>query len=298
MKYLFILFLLIASVKQKDNENKDLQDLIDDEYACNQAEYNIESCFPIKLTTKNAQCCLFEHTYYDGSKKSCEVFPTSIKEEKKNIDINKISATAKEVNGFRAYILSNPSSEEEIKKLIIEMASKMNYKCKDGEITFTYGNDTYTSSEVNILKSSNHCLRYFYSFILDEDYKSKVNENKTCFNADLMKSSKDEGIECGYLEFNFVTYDGNNDKYKTCYIYNENLLSNSRIDILTKSIFLDSARSIMMKEEKSYESYTVNFVNSKGKSYTYDPLSGKVVDNKTNMLNLSKYLGLLMIFLL
>ena len=299
MKNLLILLFLIVSAKLKDKENSpELQDLIDDDRLCDQAEYNTESCFPIKLTTKNAQCCLFEHSYYDGSKRSCSVFPSSIKDYSKKIDLKKISTSAKEVIGFRAYILSETSSEEEIEKLIQQMSNKLNYKCKDGELSIIYGYDTYTPSEVNILKSSNHCLRYFYSYALDEDYKSKVTDKDTCFKADLMQSSKDAGIECGYFEFKFKSVDGNDDIYKTCYIFNENILSNNNMDYLSLSIFTDLGLYISMKEKKRYDSYTINMVNSKGTSFIYDSSTQKVIYNKTNMLLLSKYLGLLLIFIL
>lgn len=178
------------------------------------------------------------------------------------------------------------------------MSNKLNYKCKDGELSIIYGYDIYTPSEVNILKSSNHCLRYFYSYALDEDYKSKVTDKDTCFKADLMQFSKDSGIECGYFEFKFKSVDGNDDIYKTCYIFNENILSNNNMDYLSLSIFTDLGLYISMKEKKRYDSYTINMVNSKGTSFIYDSSTQKVIYNKTNMLLLSKYLGLLLIFIL
>ena len=95
---------------------------------------------------------------------------------------------------------------------------KQIYKCKDCDFTFSYGYYDYTSQEKAILKSSKHCLRYFYSYVLDEDLVNNMPSKDKCFNANISESSKNNGIECGYYEFNIKFISGKSKIFKSCYL--------------------------------------------------------------------------------
>ena len=66
-----------------------------------------------------------------------------------------IKALYKEISGYVIYGYVNSVSQQYLK-------SKTEYQCKDGTATYLFAYDTYTNDEINLFKSGNHCMKYFY----------------------------------------------------------------------------------------------------------------------------------------
>lgn len=74
----FLLTILLLSVHLEEGEGdfefpEEIQRTIRDQTACSDAEYNEDSCFAVKLETKDAQCCLLKVTNSEGTSELCSM---------------------------------------------------------------------------------------------------------------------------------------------------------------------------------------------------------------------------------
>ena len=207
MKNLIILFLLFSTVYLDSEDYGDYDDYDDyydlpeelkkyqeDEETCLKAEYNEESCFKVTLQTKNSQCCLLEFITPKNVSRNCSLLGGSL-EGLNNEQVN--SPMLKELAGYQIYALE-----------MHDVIHMQKYKCKDGSVTISYGYDEYSDEEISILKSEKNCLNYFYGLYHDYFYKEKIITEDDCFQADMLQTSKDGGIECVYFEYQFKFLDG------------------------------------------------------------------------------------------
>ena len=149
--------------------------------------------------------------------------------------------------------------------------------CKDGNIEVKYGYEEYNSVDEEIIKSDKHCLRYFYSYSLDPyNFKEKYPSDNDCFNADLLQTSKDAGLKCGYSEFNLKYVSGKSEVYKTCYIYNPDIVNTKIFDDISTVGFDAYAQDIATREEETLLSYSINLSDDSGNKISYDSLTRQV----------------------
>ena len=294
MKYSSILFLLLSFSNLKINEDypypDDIKTLIEDQERCLEAEAIPLECYSITLKTKNAQCCIMEMTSYKSHNTDCSIVVGSIEDVKKNFT-PKTDAIFKELFGFLVYGIPTGQSEEE---LINEFRHSQNYECKDGDFKFLFGYENYTSEEKLLMKSDKHCLRYFYSYVIDPDFMEKMPSKKQCYNADLLESSKKIGIKCGFYEFKIKYVSGKSGEFKSCYVFDTDIIKNKKIDDESKANFSALAMQYAAIQGETMVSYVVTFSDSDGNKYSYDSQTNKV--SSSNNSQISKYL-LFLLFL-
>ncbi len=166
----------------------------------------------------------------------CSLFGGSTKEAQQFESSTKIQSLLKELFGFSVYGIPE-LNENEREEFANSLRHKQIYKCKDGDYTFSYGYYDYTSQDKEIIKSDKYCLRYFYSYVLDEDFLNNMPSKEKCFNADMLQSSKNNGIEYGYFEFNIKFVSGKSKIFKSCYLLSNDVFSTKKIDSESKEIF-------------------------------------------------------------
>ena len=110
-----------------------------------------DSCLSVSLGLQYYQCCVLTLTTPSNTSIDCAL-SSSVEEMEKELASGRVKAILKETSGYRKYY-SFPE-ELEVYKAIY------NYKCKDGEFSFSIGYDTYTEEEINCLRSEKHCLAY------------------------------------------------------------------------------------------------------------------------------------------
>ena len=252
-KMIIILLISIYSNCQGQIENNENND----EKLCNEVDYNNNDCWSVELKSKNNICCLTNEPNYNNLSEiitQCSI----ISYEDFNIYSNpKLKAMIREINGFN----SIDSFNEELNN-DIDTYFEFEALCKDGNISYNSDESKYTNEEINILKSNTHCL-YYYS----NSYEITSITKEKCFNANLLESTKDEGIECGYYNFE-ITYDGEIKKnIQTCYLLNLDNLNTKQLDNFIQNE-MDSFVNIY-SEYKSI-SYEIEIFGPDGNSFKYN----------------------------
>ena len=295
-----IFSLLILFIKLQYDLPKELKEIQEDAEHYTESEYSESSAFPVKLKTPNAQCCMLKMVDSEEEEEFCSLFGGSTKEAQQFESSTKIQSLLKEIFGFTVYGMSE-FYENDSEELANSLRHKQIYKCKDGDYTFSYGYYNYTSQEKAILKSSKHCLRYFYSYVLDEDFLNNMPSKDKCFNADISESSKNNGIECGYYEFNIKFVSGKSKIFKSCYLLSNDIFSTKKIESESKANF--QAMGVMFAQYvgETFLSYSLDLSDSKGNKLSYDSLNDKVSNpsqqGSSQIAFYSKYLFLFILFL-
>ena len=127
---------------------------------------------------------------------------------------------------------------------------------------------------------------YEYNESNDKYYLKSVSSDE-CFNADLLQSSKDAGISCGYYEFKLNYIGGTSETLTTCYLVNPNFYNNGEFDSQTKSEIESFIRYYTSQNGKVSQNYVAQFSDSEGNTYVYDSVTGKIESSNSNGLLLS-----------
>ena len=278
MKF-FCLLLIVKFAFFDELSDSEKSSIMQDMDKCEEASQNIDKCTSIELSNNNYQCCVLEINYEsdDSNDISCEFTRESFDTMKNIIEDPKTKAMMNEMNGFFRYGFG--FNEEET-----NYSFNQTYTCKDGSVKTSY-NFEYTKNEEKILSSKTHCLSYYFRYmdfeniVYDEEkdiFSLKPVSSKECFNADLLQSSKDAGISCGYYEFKIKYEDGNSENFTTCFLVNPNFYKNGNFDFKTKSQFESFIFEFFADEENAIQNYIVQFSDSEGNSYIYDSSIGKI----------------------
>ena len=247
-----------------------------------------DQCLAITNPKQNYQCCYMTVKADEQKAEICQEFTENIELVKKTINSNSYKAVLKEMFGYLKYVygLSIPKTE-------------INANCKNGQFSISTGNDVYSQNEQTILKNSNHCFNKFYLKIANKDY-----DIGKCEEGLLLDSSKSVGIECGYFLINAKINSEKSISYKTCFFFNLDYLSG--ITTVEADNFDNLVLSIVQSlGYSSFQSYTVEFYDVKGKKVTYDSTTKKIIidDPDANpaspgyMLTISKYIFLFFLIL-
>ena len=236
-----------------------------------------------KLSSGVYQCCRVSTTTYYTTVSICSVQVTPISTFKQMIEDKSFKALYKEISGYVIYGYTNSVSQEYLK-------TKMEYQCKDGTATYLFAYDTYTNDEINVFKSGNHCMKYFY-------YNSLLNSKNDCFNSEITPAQKNAGLSCGYYEYNIKYSDGTSESFKSCNVFNKALINYGKLDDKTKENF-ETFVSTNQNGNKIVLSYSVDFSDSSGNKFVYDSVSQKIMigNDETNnsvIHSISKYLTLI-----
>jgi len=262
--------LIILLFKQIISQN--FEEIANDFLLCMGSEYN--NCTNVKLNSGVYQCCnkIFKTYYMEIPQCAVQTIPISTYKEQ--IENEATKALSKEMFGYSAY-------KDKFSLNIELLKSKVEYNCKDGNLTILYGYDTYTDDEIKVFQSGNHCLKYMYE-------RNFSNTQEVCFNSVLTQNAKDVGLTCGFFEFNIKYIDNTVDNIKTCNIFNKEVANYGNIDEKTKDSFTTIVNS--KNVQKVVLSYTVEFSDESGYTLVYDSTKAKVssTDNSEFTIKFSK----------
>jgi hypothetical protein len=271
MKILIFTFILVLDFAILDDYGdipESARKYIEAQEICEGAGNNRNLCFTktSSLNIPNFQCCILDFQSKDESFKNCSLLGGSIEQinEQKNSKMTK--AILREIYGFNLFKFQSDFDTKHSQK----------YDCQDGKAEIYYGYEEYSFADEEKLKSNKHCLRYFYSYAIDYDFKEKFPTNNDCYNADLLPTSKDAGLKCGYGEFNLKYTSGQSEVYKTCYFYDSNAIKTKTFDDESTSAFDIYAWNVGSREGDSLLSYTVEISDDSGNKLRYDSLTKQV----------------------
>jgi hypothetical protein len=89
---------------------------------------------------------------------------------------------------------------------------------------------------------------------------------------------------------------GKSGEFKSCYVYDTDIIKNKKIDEKSKSNFSMLAMQYAISQGEMMVSYVVVFSDSDGNKYSYDSLTDKV--SSSTKCQISKYLLFLLIIFL
>ena len=314
MKTALILSTLLI-LAYSDNSNypsnmpKEFYEQMEMQEKCSEAEEEEEKCLAITLSNSNYRCCMLTIDYPINNKdnkdeKTCFIMYKDIKALQEVYNNKIFKAQMKEIFGFLQYGLY--FIEEDGKKYYLADSNtfkmKQIYKCSDGTAELSFGYDTYSSEDKSLYDSDDHCLKYFYWYLYAENYDENLElvsvSKDDCLNAKLTQGAIEAGITCGFFQFNINFITGGSKTYQTCYIYNSNFISEGKFDEKTQSELQSFVAQIGSREgDGMYSSYTTQFSDGSGNTYTFDMTGAITQPSSGDVLKMTKYLYLLLIIL-
>jgi hypothetical protein len=259
---LFIIILIIS----KSNSDK-VEDHYSDLMECMDQDTN--SCSSVSLKTKDLECCYvdihYNQQYLSNIETCAPIFSNYLSNDMKK----SVEAMAREEFGVLEYFSG----------LGINSIGSFTtlYKCKKKSMNFTFGGYTYTSSEIEILKSENNCFRLFYYSIGDVLGINKKDIVKNdCLNAKILDTTKQANINCGFSEFTILWSDDTNTDFNSCYYLPKIAIKSKQLDSQTESFLNEMNNYVSLREKKTSKSYKVKITDSDGNVLIYDSATGSV----------------------
>ena len=261
MKKIFVFLELLICIKINS-------DFVDDNY------YDLMNCFytdtnecsKTTLKTKNLECCLFNMTYPneddDDYYDMCNsVFTNYVSQSM----IKQIESIAIEDYGIlKAYL------DIDIPRI------KMDIKCSSAKASYEFGGYTYSSTDLQKLKSKNHCLYYYYNSIgenLFSDTSISIEKDK-CINAESLDVTKNADIYCAYADVAILYADGTKNEFKTCYFLPSESIKSKKLDPTTETALQKVSQNEGAKAGKAVQEYEAKLVDKNGRSITYNSVDG------------------------
>ena len=281
--YVFLTFIFILEI---------YSDFVDDNYSdlmnCISAETN--SCSSVKLNTKDLECCLFNITFLEDSYeeeeedgKICSAVFTSYVSQSM---MKQIESMATEYYGIlKAYgDIDVPRLRETI-------------TCSTKSATYEFGGYEYLDSDIQKLKSKNHCLYYYFNSIgqnLFSETPESISKDK-CINAESLDITKNADIYCAYADVAILYSDNTKTEFKTCYFLPSESIKSKKLDPTTESALQSAAQKEASKLGKSFQEYEAKLVDKKGRTITYNSVQG-IVETSNSSKNYSIKFQILILF--
>ena len=275
--FCFILLIeILSSILLKQNFGSTQEDFS----KCRNQTYR-KQCESVTFENNNFQCCNFESK--EKRLEGCLVMIKPIKLAQVELATENGRKMTKEIGGYDLF--SNGSSL---------MTNDYYFTCPDGEANFKYDPNAYTEEEKAKFKSDNHCL--YYS---SREYPHEKITEEICYNA-ILSTTENSTISCGYYELKLNFKDGSTGIYKSCFLFNDDILSTKNLGLWTKTTAEEMATEAEYKEDKKYSNYQFNATNSKGEYFIYYSINDTVfVDGSSDSdHNKSRFLNNGIIFLL
>ena len=274
MKYklLFILFVFYSICQEQiDNNN--------DENICNNIDYINNNCWSAELKSSDNLCCLIKETNninFLETITQCSI----ISSENLNIYSNpKLKVMIREINGYFSQVNNTNSLDNTNDNN--DNYYKLEAYCEKGNLTYESNDFKFTDEEIKILKSNSHCI-YYYS----NSYEINSIKKEECLNANLLESSKKQGIECGYYNFEINYDDGMKKKIQTCYLLDIENLKSKELD---NFIINEMDNFVNTYSEYKSISYEVEIFGSDGTSFKLNRIFNNIgeeqIVNKNNFEN-------------
>ena len=296
MKLFFLLLLLSTiNISLGDDEYDPTSDPAYDKIFCENSDSS-EPC-QSRILTGGRLCCDIHEETADETQESCEV-KTTLEEQKRIVGSSEV--INKELGGLQIYNskyggVAGSTVEErkdDIRRTITITCSSWSYSVN------IIDDHEYTTEDIAILQSDNHCLSYFTPILMHISSNRRSVSRSTCNNALLLTSTKEQGISCGYMEIDIqeshnivekrktcFLYDrymeidiqeSHNivEKRKTCFLYDPNVKNNKVLDEATRL----NLNALSKKAEDNSINYSFKIYPADGNGYSYDSKTGTVQD--------------------
>ena len=275
MKLFFLLFLLSTiNISQEEDDYDPTLNPENDKAYCEDKSEALSStkCQDRKLSG-NRLCCNIEEATADGPIESCEV-KTTFEEQQRIVGSSLV--INKELGGLQIY---NPKyggvsgSTLEERKQNIRRTITITCATWDFFVNIIDDHD-YTSEDIAILESENHCLSYFAPILMHTSSNRRSVTKETCNNALLLSSTKQKGISCGYMEIDIQESHNIVETRKTCFLYDPNVKNNKVLDEATRL----NLNALSKKATDDSINYSFKIYPANGNGYSYDSKTGSVQD--------------------
>ena len=266
-------------------------DFVDDDFydimSCIETETN--QCSRTTLKTKNLECCLFNLTNLDEKDEYVEICSAVFTNYVSQSMMKQIESIAIEDYGIlKAYLdIDIPRIREDI-------------KCTSAKASYEFGGYTYSSTDLQKLKSKNHCLYYYYNSIgqnLFSDTSISIEKDK-CINAESLDVTKKADIYCAYADVAILYSDGSKNEFKTCYFLPSESIKSKKLDPTTEAALQKVSQKEAAKTGKTVDEYEAKLVDKNGRSITYNSKDGVTATSNGKYFSLKLSLLILLNLLL
>ena len=271
MKLFFLLLLLSTiNISLGDDEYDPTYDPAYDKIFCENSDSS-EPC-QSRILTGGRLCCDIHEETADETQESCEV-KTTLEEQKRIVGSSEV--INKELGGLQIYNskyggVAGSTVEErkdDIRRTITITCSSWSYSVN------IIDDHEYTTEDIAILQSDNHCLSYFNPYLKHTGSNRRAVTRETCYKASLLPSTIRSGISCGYMEID-IKEPLATEKRTTCFLYDPNVANNKVLDEATRL----NMNTMTRKIEDDNINYNYTIYKSNGKGYSYDSLTAKVTN--------------------
>ena len=272
MKVFFLLFLLSTiNISQEEDEYDPTSSPENDKAYCEDKSSSI-ACRE-RILTGNRLCCDIEEATADGPIESCEV-KTTFEEQQRIVGSSLV--INKELGGLQIY---NPKyggvSGSTLEERKDNIRRTITITCASWQYSVNIIDDhDYTTEDIAILESENHCLSYFAPILMHTSSNRRSVTKETCNNALLLSSTKQKEISCGYMEIDIQESHNIVETRKTCFLYDPNVKNNKVLDEATRL----NLNALSKKATDDSINYSFKIYPANGNGYSYDSKTGSVQD--------------------
>ena len=195
MRLLVLLFLLstINISQEQDNYDPTLNPENDKAYCEDKSEALSSTKCQDRILSGNRLCCNIEEATADGPIESCEV-KTTFEEQQRIVGSSLV--INKELGGLQIY---NPKyggvSGSTLEERKDNIRRTITITCASWQYSVNIIDDhDYTTEDIAILESENHCLSYFAPILMHTSSNRRSVTKETCNNALLLSSTKQKCV--------------------------------------------------------------------------------------------------------
>ena len=258
VNYLSIFFLLITNIFTQDSDEEYLKSL--DSVVCAETESRL--CQNTKLSGGRLCCEVFEKNG-DEIQETCEMKTTK---QEQNLIVGSSRIINKELGGIAIYNEKYGGTVgSTIEERKFEIQRTITITCKTWDFSVNIIDGIYTNKEIKLLSSDQHCLSYFNPYLIHTSTNRREVNRDICYGAALLKSTRDEGINCGYMEIEIIE-PGATETRQTCFLFDPKVLDNKVLDEATRL----NLNAMSKKNENNNIKYNFVIYGPQGKGYKYD----------------------------
>ena len=256
--YLSIFFLLITNIFTQDSDDEYLKSI--DSAICAGTESRL--CQTTNLSNGRLCCEVFEKNG-DEIQETCEMKTTK---QEQNLIVGSSRIINKELGGIAIYNEKYGGTfGSTIEERKFEIQRTITITCKTWDFSVDIIDGIYTNKEIKLLSSDQHCLSYFNPYLIHTSTNRREVNRDICYGAALLKSTRDEGINCGYMEIEIIE-PGATETRQTCFLFDPKVLDNKVLDEATRL----NLNAISKKNENNNIKYNFVIYGPQGKGYKYD----------------------------
>ena len=272
--YFLSIFLILFNYISNDDDDDAYFAGIESELC---AKTDSTSCRNTKLTG-NRLCCEIYEKNGDNLQETCEMKTTL---DDQMLIVGSSKTINKELGGLAIYNEKYGGTVgENDEERRFETERTIRITCETWSFSVNIIDGEYTQEEINILKSDNHCLSYFNPYLLHTGSNRRKVTRDTCYKAQLLPSTKQEGISCGYME---ITINEPNavEKRTTCFLYDPKVVQGKNLDEATRL----NLNAMSKKNENDDINYDFTIYSYNGTGYKYSSKTRAVSETEDDPSN-------------